>query len=105
MTESQYQTKLLKRLRDMFPGCELIRGDAGLQQGMLDWFILWGPYWASLEIKASALASTQPNQDYYVQKLDDMSFAAYIYPENEEEVLCALEQAFKPPRRTRILKS
>jgi hypothetical protein len=34
-----------------------------------------------------------------------MSFAAYIYPENEKEVLSALQQAFKPPRRARVLES
>ena len=105
MTESQYQTELIKRLKDRFPGCEILRGDSFRQQGIPDWFIFWGPYWASLEIKASASSKRQPNQDHYIEKLDEMSFAAYIYPENEEEVLCALEQAFRPPRRTRISKS
>jgi hypothetical protein len=52
-----------------------------------------------------ASASRQPNQDYYVEQLDEMSFAAYIYPENEEEVLSALQQAFESPRRTCVLKS
>jgi hypothetical protein len=105
MTESRFQTKVIRHLRERFPGCEIIRGDASRQQGMLDWIILWGPYWASLEIKASVTSDRQPNQDYYVTKLNEMSFAAYIYPENEEEVLCALEQAFKSSRRTRISKS
>jgi len=57
---------------------------------------------ASLEVKASAAAAKRPNQDHFVKRLREMSFAAYIYPENEEEVLRALEQAFEPPGRTRF---
>lgn len=105
MIESQFKTEVFRKLRHMFPDCEIIRGDSSHQQGMPDHFILWGPYWASLEFKRSASASRQPNQDHYIEKLDDMSFAAYIFPENEEEVLHALEQAFKPPRRTRVSQS
>ena len=86
----------------MFPGCEIIRGDSSSQQVMPDHFVLWGPYWASLEFKKSKNSRHQPNQDFFIQRLDTMSFAAYIYPENEEEVLRALEQAFKPPRRARV---
>lgn len=74
-------------------------------QGTPDLIILWKQYWASLEVKASASASEQPNQDHYIRRLDAMSFAAFIYPENEEEVLIALQQAFKPPRRARVSKS
>ena len=105
MTENQYQTKIIKRLKEIFPGCEVLKTDAAYQQGFPDLLILWGEYWASLEVKTSAMANVQPNQGYYIKRLDEMSFAAYIYPENEEEVLNALQQAFKSPRRTRISKS
>lgn len=105
MNEGVYKNKVIGRIKEMFPGCEIIRGDSSTQQGIPDHFILWGSNWASLEFKKSEKASRQPNQDHYIEKFDEMSFAAYIYPENEEEVLCALEQAFKPPRRTRISKS
>ena len=74
-------------------------------QGIPDLIILWHDYWASLEVKASAFSSSQPNQDHYIERLTEMSFAAYIYPENEEEVLSALQQAFEPPRRARISQS
>jgi hypothetical protein len=47
-----------------------------------------------LEVKASEDAPLRPNQGYYVRKLNDMSFAAIIYPENEKEVLAALQEAF-----------
>ena len=89
----------------MFPGCMIMKTDSSYRQGMPDLIILWEKYWASLEVKADELSSSRPNQGYYIQKLNDMSFAAYIYPENEMEVLSALQQAFKPPRRARVSKS
>jgi len=98
VSETKYQTELIKKLKKMFPGCEIIRGDSGYQQGLPDLFILYGSYWASLEVKLGPKVNVQPNQDYYIQKFDNMSFGAYIYPENEEEVLGALQQAFKSPR-------
>lgn len=102
MNEGEFKTKVINRLRNMFPGCEIIHAGLLSRQGVPDLIILWGPFWGSLEFKKSATARRQPNQDYYIRKLDEMSFAAFIFPENEEEVLCALEQAFKPPRRARV---
>lgn len=94
MTESAYQAKLIRKLKRMFPGCEILKNDANYKQGIPDWTIFWGQYWATLEIKASANARTQPNQLYYVKKMNEMSFSAFICPENEEEVLAALQEAF-----------
>ncbi len=94
MTEAQYQTKLIKKIKERFPGCVAMKNDSGYQQGLPDWTILYKRNWATLEVKASQGAARQPNQEYFVQQLDDMSFAAVICPENEEEVLLALEQAF-----------
>jgi hypothetical protein len=53
-----------------------------------------------LEVKVDASAPLRPNQEYYVRQMDDMSFAAIIYPENEEEVLAALQEAFTSRRAT-----
>ncbi len=94
MTEAQFQSKLIKKIKVMFPGCVAIKNDSGYQQGMPDWTILYKTNWATLEVKASRGATRQPNQEYFVEQLDGMSFAAVIYPENEEEVLLALEHAF-----------
>lgn len=105
MTEGQYQTAIIKRLKKMFPGCMVMKTGSDYMQGLPDLVILWEGYWAALEVKTSALASRQPNQDYYIEQLDLMSFAAYIYPENEEEVLDALQQAFKSPGRARVSQS
>lgn len=102
MTENKYQAKLIKKLKQMFPGCFILKNDSSLRQGVLDLTILYGEEWASLEVKASADSDIQPNQDYYVRRLNDMSFAAFIYPENEAEVLGALQEAFESTRRARI---
>lgn len=98
MTENQYQARLIKRLYDMFPECIVLKQDTSYVQGIPDLLILWGIYWASLEVKRSAHESSQPNQDHFIERLNQMSFAAYIYPENEDEVLYALQQAFGTSR-------
>ena len=105
MTENQYQAKLIKRLEDEFPGCVILKNDAAYQQGILDLTVLYGDRWASLEVKRSIDAMPRPNQEFFVRRLGEMSFAAFIYPENEEEVLLALQQAFAPSRRARVSKS
>lgn len=105
MTENKYQARIIKKLEEMFPGCIVMKTDTSLQQGLPDLLILWRKYWATLEVKASEQASSQPNQAYYIERLDEMSFAAYIYPENEAEVLSALQQAFKSPRGARVSQS
>jgi hypothetical protein len=95
VTERAYQAKLVKKLKAMFPGCELLKNDSAYQQGIPDWTILYGSHWGMLEIKASASAPSQVNQEYFLGRMNDMSFAAKIYPENEEEVLSALQEAFQ----------
>ena len=105
MTENQYQAKLIKKLERLFPGCVILKNDSSYKQGMLDLLILWKDKWASLEVKISSSSQLQPNQEYYIDRLGKMSFTAIIYPDNEMEILSALQQAFRPPRRTRISKS
>ena len=105
MTENQYQAKLINKIKDMFPGCIVMKNDSSYQQGVPDLIILWHKCWASLEVKAAGEFHAQPNQVHFIQKLDEMSFAAFIFPENEEEVLNALQQAFESPRRARISQS
>lgn len=105
MNENRYQSKIIKRLEKMFPGCVILKNDPSYKQGIQDFTLLWGKNWAALEIKKSKSAKIQPNQEYYIEQLGLMSFAAFIYPENEEEVLSALQQAFSSPRRTRVSQS
>ena len=93
--ESEYQLNVCDKLRELFPGCILIKNDANYLQGFPDWTLFWGLHWACLEIKRGDEAKHRPNQDYYVEKLNNMSFAAFIFPENEERVLYELQQSFK----------
>lgn len=94
MTENAYQAKIIRKLKRMFPGCEILKNDAGYLQGVLDLTIFWGKHWGMLEVKASRTAKEQPNQDYYIRKFNGMSFASKIFPENEQEVFAALQEAF-----------
>lgn len=93
--ESRFQSKLIDKLRLMFPGCIILKNDAGYLQGIADLLILWNEHWAALECKRSADAPHRPNQDYYIDKMNDMSFACFIYPENEEEILNEIQEAFR----------
>ena len=90
--EGKFQDKLRDELKEMFPGCFVTKMDS--KQGIPDILVLYGKHWALLECKRSANAPHQPNQDYYVDKFDDMSFSRFIYPENKEEVLYELQQSF-----------
>lgn len=95
MLESDFQARVQKKLRIMFPGCIIVKVQTGYIQGIPDRLVIWNDRWAFLEFKKSANAEKQPNQEWYVDKLDKMSFAAFIFPENEEEVLRDLQQAFQ----------
>ena len=94
MLEKDFQRNLIKKLKAMFPNCVVLKTDPDYIQGFPDLIILYNDKWAALECKRSKTASHRPNQDYYVENLNGMSFAAFICPENEEEVLYGLQQAF-----------
>lgn len=105
MLENRFKTKLVKELEEMFPGCIVTHLDPNEIQGIPDLLILYGDQWATLEGKKSARESHRPNQDYYVNLMNEMSFSAFIYPENKEEVLYDLQQAFSVGRDARISRS
>lgn len=93
--ESDFCSKvLIPELRELFPGCIILKNDERLQQGISDLTILWYKHWALLEVKAYEHAERQPNQDYYVELGQAMSYGAFIYPENKEAILAQLQHAF-----------
>jgi hypothetical protein len=92
--ERDFQADLIKELREMFPGCYLQKNNPNHQQGIPDLLILWNDRWAVLEVKKSDNETPRPNQPYFVDEFNKMSFASFIYPENKEEVLHALAEAF-----------
>jgi hypothetical protein len=102
MLERDYQAGLIRKLKRMFPGCVVLKNDPDYLQGIPDLVIFYGEHWAMLEVKASERAPQRPNQAYYVDMLNEMSFAAFIYPSNEETTLDELQRAFASPRRTRF---
>lgn len=102
MRENKYQASLIQRLYGIYPGCFIQKMDSSYTQGIPDLLILFGQRWAMLEVKASANSPVQPNQKWYVEELNAMSFASFICPENEEEVLRGLEQALRPSRTARV---
>lgn len=93
--ESKFQSDLIKELKILFPGAIILKNDARYKQGIPDILILFNDKWALLECKKSANSNHQPNQDFYVEKANNMSFGAFIYPENKEEVLDALQSALR----------
>ena len=94
MRENKFQSDLIKEIKSRFPDCIVMKNDPNYLQGIPDLLILHGNRWASLECKKDSKAKHQPNQDYYVKRMNGMSFSSFIYPENKEEVLDAMEQSF-----------
>ena len=104
MLESEFQAQLIKELEDIFPNCMILKNDANYIQGFPDLLILYEDRWAALECKKNAKASFRPNQEYYIELLNDMSYASAIWPEIKEEVFYELQQALRPRRSTRVSK-
>lgn len=94
MLENKFKTNLAAELRNLFPGCMVLHLDPNETQGIPDMIVLYRNKWAALEGKKYANARHQPNQDYYVDLMNDMSFAAFIFPENKDEVLDELYEYF-----------
>lgn len=92
MRESKFQKELISELESLLPGALIYKNES--RQGLPDLTVLWEDHWALLECKQSKVASHQPNQDYYVDRANQMSFGRFVYPENKQEVLDDLQQAF-----------
>ena len=95
--ERNFQSKLIDEIYARFgeDECIVLKTNPNYIQGFPDLLILFRDHWAALECKRIEDASRQPNQPYWVGFLDRMSFAAFIYPENKEEVLNDLQQALQ----------
>lgn len=96
--ESNFQTALIKELKMLLPGCIVIKNDPNYQQGFPDLTVLHGRHWAVLEVKRSLDEEFEPNQEWFIDKLNKMSFSSMICPENKEDVLNALQLAFRTRR-------
>lgn len=95
MKENKFQSKLIDEIKQRFPGCVVLKNDPNYLQGIPDLSIFYKDKWAMLECKKTESEAHQPNQDYYVERANEMSFARFIFPENKQEVLDELQQAFE----------
>lgn len=96
MLENRFQANLIRELKERFPGCIVMKNDSSYIQGIPDLLVLHKDKWASLECKQTANARRQPNQEYYVGRMNEMSFSRFICPENKEAVLSELQSTFEP---------
>lgn len=104
MLESVFQSQIIQELKIIFPGCIVLKNDANYIQGFPDLLVLWQNKWAALECKANNKSTFRPNQKYWINQLNSMSYASSITPETREEVLNELQQAFKSRRSTCVSK-
>lgn len=100
--ESAFQKGLINDLKKRFPGCMVLKNDPNYIQGIPDLLVLYEGRWAALECKKARQASHQPNQDYYVERMNEMSFSRFVYPENKEIILDELQQSFQSCRPARF---
>lgn len=85
--ENAFQSSLIRTIKNLLPGCIVLKLDPNYIQGIPDLLILHGITWAALEVKKSEKASRRPNQEFYVNKMSKMSYSAFVYPENVQQVL------------------
>lgn len=94
MLENKYKTDLVKRIENTWVGSIVIRVDPTFIQGFPDLLVLYNDRWAALEVKKSSKEPHRPNQDDYVELTNQMGFGAFIFPENEDDVLAQLDDYF-----------
>ena len=105
MRETDFQKEIINDLKQTLKGCIIVKNDSGYIQGIPDLLVLYKDKWAALECKVSHATKKQPNQEYYVKLMDEMSFSRFVYPANKEEVLDALQRSFLSERTTRVSRS
>lgn len=98
--ERDFQTDLVREIKRRFTNSFVLRIDPskvpGTPTGFPDILVLWNNHWFALECKRTSNSRKRPLQDHYISKLNEMSYAAFIFPENKEEVLNAIQQTFQP---------
>lgn len=91
MLEKDFQAKVIKELKAM--GLAVIKNQAGpgVPTGFPDVLALGEGIYFALECKTSARAKKQPRQDYWVKKLNEWSYAAFIYPANHDKIMAEIK--------------
>lgn len=94
MLERDYQKKLIKKLTNLYPDCIILKNDSNYTQGIPDILILYKNKWVALEVKVGVKSKKRPNQNHYIEIMNNMSYASFIFPENEEEILYEIQSIF-----------
>lgn len=102
--ESKFKSELIAQIKLQYPGAIILKTDANQLQGILDNIILFKDKWAAFEAKRSQFSPHRPNQDYYAELMNEMSYASFVYPENKEVFLNELHETFRPNRSAFISK-
>jgi len=93
-SEAVYQDRLIKKLRQVFPGVFILKPDSEEFQGIPDLLILFGTHYAFLEVKLSPKSRVQANQMHYIELFNEMSYASFICPDTEDQVIKEMEYSF-----------
>ena len=95
MLEASFKKQFLKKIEERLPYLDLDFIEPSTRKRSLPDIFVIGPIcWAALEFKRSQDSNHQPNQDYHVERFNEKGYATFVYPENEGEVLDALERLF-----------
>lgn len=97
MRERDYQAGLIRKIKRLYPGCMVLKNDSSYMQGIPDLMVLYKNKWVALEVKVKEPRSSrdfEPNQEWFIERMNDMSFAACIFPENEKDVLRGVQLTF-----------
>lgn len=92
--ETNYQRGLIIRLERMLPGCMILKNDPRQLQGVPDLLVIYNKWWGALEVKTDS-GRKEPNQEHYVTKMNQMSFASFISPSTESEVFRAIQRSIR----------
>ena len=92
-SESAIQAAIIKELEHEFPGAVVLKTDPSYIQGFPDLLFLQNNFWAALEVKKAKNSARQPNQGYWVDRLNQSSFSRFIYPSNMNRIFNELDNA------------
>jgi len=96
MTEAKLQTKVLNYLKDDL-GCWAmkVKPGGGVPTATADIFFCKGKFYGWIEVKRSAKAKIRLGQKPFIDKMNDWSWAKFVYPENWEVVKSELDSLLK----------
>lgn len=80
MKESSFQQGVIRWLRSKGAWCMKVQAGPGVPSGTSDVFFCKDGFYGWLEVKASKSAKKQPHQQEFVDKMDEWSYARFVWP-------------------------